>query len=90
MSLFGCFVETTAPFVNGTRVRLRISHNGAILEADGVVVYSRERAGMGIGFTSVEPSNASILNDWLTEVENRSDQQETDLMGAMKFGDWWH
>jgi len=90
MSLFGCFVETTALFVNGTKVRLSISHDGAILEADGVVVYSRERAGMGIGFTSIEPSSVSILNDWLTEVENKSDQQRTDLIGTMKFGDSWH
>ena len=86
MGLFGCFVETTALFVNGTRVRLRISHNGVILEAEGVVVYSRERAGMGIGFTSIEPSGAAILDDWLTEVEDGCDQQQTDLKGTT----WWH
>jgi PilZ domain len=68
LSPFGCFVQTATPFVNGTKVRVRISHDGMIFAAEGTVVYARERVGMGIGFTSIEPSGAAILEDWLTEV----------------------
>jgi len=68
LSLFGCFVETTKPFADGTKVRLRISHNGTVFAAQGRVAYARNGAGMGIGFTSIEPSSVSILDDWLTEL----------------------
>lgn len=90
LSLLGCFVETTTPFVNGTKVRLRISHGGTIFEAEGTVIYSRERAGMGIAFTAIEPRSRSILDDWLAELENSSDQFRTDLTRIMKSGTWWH
>lgn len=68
LSLFGCFVETTRPFADGTKVRLRIRHDGTIFAAEGRVAYSRKGAGMGIGFTSIEPSGVSILDEWLTEL----------------------
>jgi hypothetical protein len=62
LNLFDCFVETDRPFARGTKVRIRISHNGTIFTAQGRVAYTRDRAGMGIIFTSVEPSNVSILD----------------------------
>jgi PilZ domain len=67
LSLFGCFVETTKPFEGGTKVRLRILHNGTSFSADGKVAYSRPGAGMGIAFTSLEPGSVSTLDSWLTE-----------------------
>ena len=70
LSLFGCFVETLAPFPAGTKVRLRISHSGANLIAQGTVAYSRNNGGMGIAFTSIEPSCVSILDAWLTGLRN--------------------
>jgi len=70
LNLFGCFVETTTPFEDGTRVRLRISHNGAIFSALGRVIHSQNRAGMEIVFTSIEPSRVVILDAWLTELRN--------------------
>jgi len=66
--VFGCFVETTTPFAKGTKVALRISHDGTIFVAQGCVAYSRSAAGMGIRFMSVEPSSASILDAWLAEL----------------------
>ena len=47
LSLFGCYVSTTAPFPVGTKVSLRILHGGATLAAFGQVVYSSEHSGMG-------------------------------------------
>lgn len=68
LSLFGCFVETTTPFGEGTKVALRISHDGSIFVAEGRVIYSRSGAGMGIRFATIESSNASILDSWLSEL----------------------
>jgi hypothetical protein len=65
LSAFGCFVETLDPFPAGTKVRLRISHAGANLIAQGTVAHSQSKGGMGIAFTSIEPSSLSILDAWL-------------------------
>lgn len=65
LSMFGCFVETTAPFPAGTKVRLRISHAGANFAGQGTVIYLRPSIGMGIAFTSIEPSSLPVLDIWL-------------------------
>lgn len=62
----GCFVETTNPFIGGTKVGLTISHDGVILVAQGTVAYSLSGKGMGITFTFIEPSSVAILDGWLT------------------------
>lgn len=69
LNLFGCLVETTSPLPAGTNVRVRISHRGMILAAEGKVAYSRPGAGMGIEFASIEPGSIAILDNWLTEAE---------------------
>ncbi|HEY6442178.1 MAG TPA: PilZ domain-containing protein [Candidatus Acidoferrales bacterium] len=66
LNISGCFVETTNPFVGGTKVGLRISHDGVVFEALGTVAYSLSGRGMGITFTSIEPSSIAILDGWLT------------------------
>ena len=71
LSLFGCFVETLAPFPAGTKVRLRILYSGANLIAQGTVAYSRDNGGMGIAFTSIEPSSLPILDAWLDDLRKK-------------------
>ena len=66
--MFGCFVETIAPFPAGTKVSLRISHAGANFTGQGTVAYSRPNAGMGIAFTSIEPSSLPVLDLWLANL----------------------
>jgi hypothetical protein len=68
LSVFGCFVEMTAPFPAGTKVKLRISHAGVNFGAQGKVAYARNNRGMGIAFTSIEPSSLSILDAWLADL----------------------
>jgi PilZ domain len=68
LSVFGCFVETATPFPAGTKVRLRISHAGVNFVAQGTVAYSRDHGGMGVAFTSIEPSCLSILDAWLADL----------------------
>ena len=64
----GCFVETATPFGAGTKLSLRISHNGTTVIAHGEVAYSRPGNGMGIRFTSIEASSLPILDAWLAEL----------------------
>jgi hypothetical protein len=68
LNILGCFVETATPFIEGTNVALRISHDRTIVVAQGKVAYSRRDVGMGIRFTSIESSSESILDAWLTEL----------------------
>ena len=68
LSLFGCYVSTTSPFAEGTRVSLRISHGGASLATFGKVVFSKPNSGMGIAFTKVEPSGQAILEKWIASL----------------------
>jgi hypothetical protein len=65
LSLFGCFAETVDSFPEGTKVRLTISRGETHLVAQGRVTYSRPSSGMGIAFTTVEPSSLPVLDGWL-------------------------
>jgi hypothetical protein len=68
LSVFGCSVETATPFPENTKVRLRITRGGVNFVAQGKVAYSRPNSGMGIAFTSVEPSSVSVLDAWLSDL----------------------
>lgn len=68
LSLFGCYVYTTGPFTEGTKVSLRIAHGGVSLAALGKVVYSKPNSGMGVAFTEIEPSSQAILEKWLASL----------------------
>lgn len=65
LSLFGCYVYTSSPFPEGTKVSLRISHGGASFAAFVKVVHSRPISGMGIAFTQIEPTSQATLEKWL-------------------------
>jgi hypothetical protein len=64
LSHFGCFVETLTPFPRGTRIRIRIDHDGAMFTASGEVA-NHINEGMGIAFSTVESANQAILENWL-------------------------
>ena len=68
LSLFGCYVYTSSPFPEGTRVSLRITHGGTSLAAFGKVVYSKPNSGMGIAFAGIEPPSQAILENWLASL----------------------
>jgi hypothetical protein len=69
LSLFGCFMNTPTPFSHGTKLSLRIAHGGTGLAALGRVAYARSNQGMGIVFSSIEPDDQTVLDEWLAEVE---------------------
>ena len=62
LSVSGCFLKTTSPFPERTRVRVRIAHSG---EAIGNVRANVTETGMGIVFTQIEPNDRAILERWL-------------------------
>ena len=67
LSLFGCFVTTTTPFVTGTKVRVRITHRGVTFAARGRVAYASASEGMGIAFGDIENADRTILDTWLRD-----------------------
>jgi len=68
LSLFGCYVYTTGPLPEGTKVSLRITHGSTSLAALGKVVYSKPNSGMGVAFTTIEPLSQAILENWLASL----------------------
>jgi hypothetical protein len=65
LTLFGCSVDAEKPLPKGTRVRIRIVHGGANFRALGRVVYSQQKVGMGVAFTKIEPTQESVLENWI-------------------------
>lgn len=68
LSLFGCYVRTAEPFLEGTKVSLRIMHGGTSLAALGRVAHSKPNSGMGVAFTTIEPPSQAVLEKWLASL----------------------
>lgn len=71
LSVFGCYVRTASPFPVGTKITLRITHDGASFTAFGKVVYFQPNAGMGLAFAKVEPSHQAILEKWIANLRTK-------------------
>jgi len=71
LSAFGCFVKTTNPFPQGTRIALKITHSGLVFATSGQVTHAQPNKGMGIAFGAVEPDDQVVLNRWLAHGERR-------------------
>jgi hypothetical protein len=61
----GCYVDVINPFPAGTAVRLEINHGNKKFQAQGTVVFSLERMGMGITFGAVSADQLAVLEEWL-------------------------
>lgn len=61
----GCFVKTAAPLPKGSRIRVRIEHDGAKFTAIGRVTDNVSTEGMGVEFVEIEPKDRAILGKWL-------------------------
>lgn len=68
LSLFGCYVETAAPFSCGVKVQVSITHHSQKFTALGKVAHAIANNGMGIAFTSVESSDQTILEEWMEQL----------------------
>ena len=67
LSLSGCGVNTSTPFPAGTKVMLKVAYRGKQIVAFAKVIYGRRDIGMGIAFTTIEPEDQKLLEDWFAE-----------------------
>jgi hypothetical protein len=68
LNLYGCSVSTATPFAVGTKVVLKMAYGPEKLAVVGKVIYGRPDIGMGIVFTTVEPEDQKIIEDWIAEL----------------------
>ena len=57
----GCFLDALSPLPIGSKVRVTIHHGLTTFQADGQVVYSQPRLGMGIAFDDLDPAQRLSL-----------------------------
>lgn len=71
LNLFGCYVETAAPFTPGAKVRLTITHKGQKFTSPGKVAHTLPNKGMGVAFSSVQSEDQTTLEKWMEQVRKR-------------------
>lgn len=67
LSLYGCYLNASAPLPRATRVTVKVVSGGELFEAIATVLYSQPSLGMGLGFREVKPAFQSILQKWLRQ-----------------------
>jgi hypothetical protein len=70
LSVFGCHVSTQYPFPEGTRIRIRITRNGATFATLATVAHAKFGLGMGVLFTRTDPDAQAILDGWLAALRD--------------------
>jgi len=65
VSLHGCYLETPAPFSDGTQVFVKIFYEYEYFEAKGTVIYVKATEGMGIEFRDMKPPCRIVLQKWI-------------------------
>src|SRR5258708_2302409 len=88
LSRFGCFVQTTKPYPQGTRVHLELADGGDVFTASAGVAYVTSE-GMGVVFTMVESESYEVLAKWLSRIPRRSDRYSFAAAAQVKeLGSW--
>jgi hypothetical protein len=64
----GCFIDAMSPFPIGTSVVVFLTVDQNKFEAKARVVYSQTGMGMGLEFTSMNPDDRWVLEQWLSEL----------------------
>ncbi|HXR32776.1 MAG TPA: PilZ domain-containing protein [Verrucomicrobiae bacterium] len=65
----GCYLDMMNPFLDGTSLRVRITHDGQDVEAAARVVHSKPNVGMGISFDQIDAHQEPIIEQWLSALE---------------------
>ena len=79
ISLHGCYLDSMNPIPAGSRVRLKILHEGASFTALGTVIHSQPNMGMGISFSDIERNQMPILENWLKNLQRQDTGPTLDL-----------
>jgi hypothetical protein len=65
LRISGCFIETRNPAPAGAELWIRIAQRNSTFTAFGCVISVIPRTGMSVAFTSMEPNQLSVLEEWL-------------------------
>lgn len=72
LSSDGCFVDILNPSPVGAAVRITIFRADAAFTVRGIVAFALQNMGMGVKFTSVEPKESLVLQNWIAELNGLS------------------
>ena len=75
LSLYGCYLDCSAPLAVRSQVLLKIYGTDDYFEASATVIYANPSSGVGLVFREVKPAFAPILQRWLL-VAMRAEQDE--------------
>jgi hypothetical protein len=67
LNLFGCFVRTRTPFPSGTKLSIRVVHDGKESVSSFAVVRNVSSTGMGVSFGTLSPNDHAVLQMWLSD-----------------------
>lgn len=65
LCLGGCYIDTTSPLEVNAAMRLRVTKDQKTFQAMAKVANTQAGMGMGVSFTSVEPGQLRILENWI-------------------------
>jgi hypothetical protein len=71
LSVFGCFVRTRHPFPEGTKITLKITHEGVVFANYGNVAHVQANKGMGIAFGAVDRQAQVVLDRWISQSDKK-------------------
>ena len=72
LGLYGCYLDTAAPFSPKTQVVVKIFTPTEYFEAKATVIYVDPASGMGLAFRNVKPNFVGILRTWLlSAIQNK-------------------
>jgi PilZ domain-containing protein len=72
IGLGGCYIDTLAPFPDGTLVHIRIIRDGGAFECEAKVVYVHQSFGMGVAFTNIAVDQRRLLENWIADLVTKS------------------
>ena len=72
ISLSGCYLDAINLFPAGSAVALRLTAETRTFECEARVTYSLPGMGMGLAFTKMSPSQATMLRDWIKELAGQA------------------
>lgn len=72
LSSSGCYVDSLSPFPTGTAIRIRLTRQDVVFEAEAKVVSSQVGMGMGVEFVSATPKHVRIFQTWLNELTGKT------------------
>lgn len=75
LGLGGCYVDAISPFPVGTEVQVRLASGKRTFQSEATVIYAIPGMGMGLAFSEMAPKQATILENWIAELNGEAEPQ---------------